>query len=418
MRIVLLFFALGTLARAQETPTPPPTISASPAQSLSAAPSPAPAKQIRLRFALPPLEGTISLGIYDQSGKLVRVLHREDEIAAFTPGHDALETTWDGNDDETNPLPDGKYRARGYVVGDLKVEGVDYFFNDWVTDEKSPHIRSLGQLWMGSGVLQVGADLAGGKSVLLVCDQTTGAIKGELPPRAGAHCGQVAPLPNLVSPIDCAPGRQKTTWFVDSLGGAEPAEVKQISPENQLLRRLQYAAGDPQPVRIEASPNEEKIFLIEQNDHLQRLRALSLLRTTAEKDDESVSDWKTVFEKKIVAHQNFALENGKPVAISNHPQEAIEKVTQKLRPDPLQHDQPGQVQLAIGLDSDGSFLQTSDGLPLRTISDTPNLTRALLARPDDDTIEVFQDDGAVVEQFRISNLAQMIAFDCGEFELK
>ena len=89
-----------------------------------------------MRFALPPLEGTISLGIYDHDGKLVRVLHREDAISEFTAGHDALETVWDGTDDEGNPLPNGKYSARGFVVGDLKVEGVDYFFNDWVTDEK------------------------------------------------------------------------------------------------------------------------------------------------------------------------------------------------------------------------------------------------------------------------------------------
>jgi hypothetical protein len=52
------------------------------------------------------------------------------------------------------------------------------------------------------------------------------------------------------------------------------------------------------------------------------------------------------------------------------------------------------------------------------MSDTPNLTRALLARPDDSTLDVYQDDGAVVEQFRISNLTEMIAFDCGDFELK
>ena len=62
-----------------------------------------------MRFALPPLEGTISLGIYDHDGKLVRVLHREDAISEFTAGHDALETVWDGNDDEGNPLPNGKY---------------------------------------------------------------------------------------------------------------------------------------------------------------------------------------------------------------------------------------------------------------------------------------------------------------------
>jgi hypothetical protein len=91
---------------------------------------------------------------------------------------------------------------------------------------------------------------------------------------------------------------------------------------------------------------------------------------------------------------------------------------QQLRPDPLQNDKPGKAELAVGIDADGSFLKMADGLPLRTISDTPNLTRTLLARPNKNTLDVFQDDGAVVEQYRVSNLEQMIAFDCGDFELK
>ena len=84
----------------------------------------------------------------------------------------------------------------------------------------------------------------------------------------------------------------------------------------------------------------------------------------------------------------------------------------------MQHDKPGKVEVAIGVDADGSFLKTADGLPLRTLSDTRNLTRTLLARPNKSTLDVFQDDGAVVEQYRVSNLEQMIAFDCGDFELK
>ena len=416
MRSALLLFLLGLAAAiAQESPSLSPAAS----NSATATPSLTPPKKVLLRFALPPLEGTISLGIYDPTGKLVRVLHREDTLSDFTAGHDALETTWDGTDDDGEPLAPGKYHARGYVVGNaVKVEGIDYFFNDWVTDEKSPHLRSLGQLWMESGILQIGAEVIGGRQTTLVCDASSGAIKGELPPRSGPHCPETPTLPNLISPVDCAPGRSRTTWFVDSLAGTGPREVKQISSEGQLLRRLAYSASDPQPSRIEASPNEEKIFVLEQNDRLQRLRALALVRTTAGGADESVSDWKTVFEKKIVAHQNFVLENGKPVPSSDASPTPLEKVTQKLRPDPLQHDQPGKVELTIGIDEDGSFLKTADGLPLRTISDTPNLKRALLSRPNDNRIEVFQDDDAVVEQFRISSLEQMIAFDCGEFELK
>jgi hypothetical protein len=408
-----LFFCLLALAAviAQE----PSASSPSPSPSPTPSPSVAPPRKVTLRFALPPLEGTISLGIYDQNGKLVRVLHREDEIAEFTPGHDALETSWDGTDDNGHPLPNGKYHGRGYLVGDLRVDGIDYFFNDWVTDENSPHILRLTQLWMENGKLIVEAELVGGKKAAFICDQTTGALRGEAAAPEGAHCHHIPTFSNV---IDCTEGKDGTIWFVDFPDAQSPRQVRQLAKDHEVLRRLDYVAGDPQPERIEASLTEEKIFLVERNQLLERFRGLTLVRTLADGANGAVSDWKSLFEKKITAHQNFSLENGKPVAVSANPPQEQAKITQELRANPLEHDQPGKVDLAVGFDGDGSFLQTADGLPLRTISDSPNLTRTLLARPNDSTIDVFQDDGAVVEQFRVSNLAQMIAFDCGEFELK
>ena len=88
---------------------------------------------MRISFLPPPLDGTISLGIYDAKGKLVRVLHREADINEFKIGADALSTTWDGKDDAGENAPAGKYSAHGFVVGDLKIEGVGFFFNDFVT---------------------------------------------------------------------------------------------------------------------------------------------------------------------------------------------------------------------------------------------------------------------------------------------
>ena len=66
----------------------------------------------------------ISLGVYDLSGKLVRVLHRQSSLDAFTVGADALVTKWDGRDDKGNDLPAGKYRAHGYLVGAIQVDNV------------------------------------------------------------------------------------------------------------------------------------------------------------------------------------------------------------------------------------------------------------------------------------------------------
>src|SRR5438309_11547546 len=84
-------------------------------------------RNVRISFLPPPLDGTISLGIYDAKGKLVRVLHREADINEFTIGSDALSTTWDGKDDAGENAPAGKYSARGFVVADLGIEGVGFF---------------------------------------------------------------------------------------------------------------------------------------------------------------------------------------------------------------------------------------------------------------------------------------------------
>jgi hypothetical protein len=67
------------------------------------------------------MEGTISLGIYDSDGKLVRVLHREASADEFVAALDGFITFWDGMDDAGHPLPPGHYSARGYMVGAVTV---------------------------------------------------------------------------------------------------------------------------------------------------------------------------------------------------------------------------------------------------------------------------------------------------------
>lgn len=100
--------ALATVAHAQEL-------------SPSATPSSTPDRSIRISFVPPPLEGKISLGVYDQSGRLVRVLHQEADFDEFTVGADALTTKWDGKDDDEHDLPAGKYSAHGFLVAPMKI---------------------------------------------------------------------------------------------------------------------------------------------------------------------------------------------------------------------------------------------------------------------------------------------------------
>ena len=90
----------------------------------------------------------------------------------------------------------------------------------------------------------------------------------------------------------------------------------------------------------------------------------------------------------------------------------------KLQANPLLDDARVTVEVAVGFGEDGSFLKTHDGLPLFSISETPGLIRGVLVAHGSNALDVFQDDGAVVEQFRATGVEQMMSFDCGAFELK
>jgi hypothetical protein len=247
-RYARILFALACVSTvfAQESPTPTPSaiaeespaLSISPDESLSPPPLPeqtpsaSPARNVRLSFVPPPLEGRISLGIYDSKGKLVRVLHHEADLTEFKIGADALVTQWDGKNDNGEDLPAGKYHARGYLVGPLKVEDL-------------------------------------------------------------------------------------------SQAAASP-------PENNSNASIKV----------------------------------------------------------------------------------------NLMPNPLANDKRALVELAAGFDIYGSYLKTNGGLRLFTISESPNLSRVSIMKKGDKSVDIWQTDATVSHQFRISNVDQMMAFDCGEFELK
>ena len=86
--------------------------------------SPTPSRFVRISFVSPPLEGKISLGIYDENNQLVRVLHQEGDLDDFTVGADALLTKWDGKDDFGYDLWPGTYHGRGFLVAPMKIEEI------------------------------------------------------------------------------------------------------------------------------------------------------------------------------------------------------------------------------------------------------------------------------------------------------
>ncbi|HEX8280475.1 MAG TPA: hypothetical protein VF551_03785, partial [Chthoniobacterales bacterium] len=231
------------------------------------------ARKVAISFLPPPLEGTISLGIYDSKGALVRVLHREADVDEFEIGADALKTTWDGKNNAGEAVPAGKYHARGYALGDAEVDGIGYFFNDWITDEETPRLRSISRLLFEDAKLIVLADLSAingseASEAPLWCDDR-GTVKGPygnfIPAKGSTHVG--LELPPTIDLVAWAFGPNDSIWLIDRTSkGAKEREVKQFSKAGELVRRLAIPAEDPQPISIAASKTEDRIFLLEEND--------------------------------------------------------------------------------------------------------------------------------------------------------
>lgn len=115
-------------------------------------------------FAVPG-EGLISLGVFNKAGKLVRTLHALDGEEAFRIGLNGYISQWDGLGDDGQKVPAGRYFLRGYLVGDVLVEGVAFHFNDWVASESAPTPRRIDDFaLLPSGDLLIAGASASGLS--------------------------------------------------------------------------------------------------------------------------------------------------------------------------------------------------------------------------------------------------------------
>jgi hypothetical protein len=70
--------------------------------------------------AIPAMEGPVTMGIFSEQGKLVRLLYWDAPVETIPSGLNGLIMTWDGKDDRGVDVPAGTYRARGLVHGPIR----------------------------------------------------------------------------------------------------------------------------------------------------------------------------------------------------------------------------------------------------------------------------------------------------------
>lgn len=340
---------------------------------------------VPITFLPPPLErATYSLGIYEASTRrLVRRLGEFAPEGAFTAGLNGLITRWDRKDDAGRTVPPGRYAAHGYAVGPLRVEGVAFLGNDWVGADESlrvKHVEAIRPAADGRGVV-ASVTLADGSAEDLSLSPD-GDVLSRQPAEPAAAAGP-------------APGKDRTAWSAEGNAG-----FIQRAANDTVLRRLPTAAGDPLPRAVVASTSEDRIYLLEEKDGWQRLRGLSWV-DAREENGQSVSTWQTEFERNI-----------------RRPElpEAAHPVELTLEENPLTPGKPAHVGVTAGFDERGSYLQTTDGLRLRRISERLHLSAARLVRAAKG-LTVYQFDGAAWDEFSVTGVNAIMGFDAGDFDV-
>jgi hypothetical protein len=387
---------------------------------------------VRITFLPPPLEGILNIGIYTLEGKLVRTLAREATEKDFTVGLNGFITTWDGKDDAGMQLPAGRYFVRGYAIGVIQIEGIAFHGNDWISEEEnSPRIADITAIdFDGADLLLAGRGVGSADCVIRV-ERDSGDLKFEPYDRA-AVAGNLevsfsSPAakrmaarvvqPEGAEVLTCK-GKDGTLWSIETLPGDASARrkiVQRSADNSEILRELEFEAGDPQPAAIAASPDRDEIILLERDASQIRLRGLRLKKVENGADGKAVSEWELFVSKAIHLFPSF--EKFLPHLGRTPAPQAVEKLRVSLVPNELLSVAPAAVQLSVAIDEKGSFLRSSDGLFLRRVTDTPQLRWGTLATEPDGVVSLFQWDGAAVEEFRLGKLDQMMAFDAGEYDL-
>lgn len=403
-------------------------------------------RKIPISFLPPPLEtATYSLGIYDaRNGKLVRRLQEAATESAFTVGLNGLITSWDGRDDTGKVVPPGKYDARGYAVGALKVEGVDILGNDWAKDDETLRVKGIDAIalvpedeglaalvYEGSdrwevlryagtdgrlrwrkepGPLAWTARLAENHyphgSIEVAQENLVVNIGGNTLEYRLADGAEVSPPParspaagETVRP-EASAGKDGTTWKI------EDGVLSQSSARGEKLRGLLPPDGEPIPQAVSASLKADRLYLLERMEGWQRVRGLSWVETR-EENSKQVSTWQTFFERNV-RQLDPTLDQG----------EAAPNIQISLVENPLDPDKPQKVRLAATYDEQGSYLTTTDGLRLRRISQRANLKASKLAKGKaENSLVFFQNDGAAWDEFSIGGAKNMMAFDAGEIDM-
>ncbi|HEY5751677.1 MAG TPA: hypothetical protein VIT21_00880 [Chthoniobacterales bacterium] len=438
--------------------------------------SPAPAQEnapaqdkrkISVQLTPPPFDGTVSAGVFDEKGNLIRILLKDAEPDTLPAALNGWILSWDGKKSDGSEAPAGKYWIRGVIAGDVKIEGEAWHFNDWMDPEhpENAPVKTEEVELLPAGGLRATQIDAAGKTRINEVDKDGKIVRSELQESAkrpsnhsfvarGNDLVQIDPttgaetkLVSLPVPIALVAARLQTVLVSDGARVFEwrnnalvemPAKIGgkildvEVGKDGSFwvvtdsgnggeLRSYDRMGGfdrqlppDPQSVPIErvtASEDDQALALIGRDDSSEVVRVLQLVGAPSSipGDDGLVSYWKTIFQRRIVQCQSFGIDpvTGKPVAKGDLP--PANPIDVALIDNPLEPGKKDALKLCAQSLENGVWISTETGLPLLPATTGEKTDRfVLLPGKQPGAAKLFVLQHGAVAEFRISGLEQLM----------
>lgn len=387
-----------------------------------------PPPPLKIVVALPQPEGTLSLGVFNAAGKIVKTLATEQEISSLKSNLNGIELLWDCTGEKGLPVTGSNYRAKGFLVSDLSTQGEAFHGNDWATDAEPKRPASITGLRFEDGAFVISLKDASGNAFT-----TTHPLPAEKPPIPAtpgpASQDTATPLPATRPPAEPkdelglqSRAMDATQWQI------EDGKAMLKTADGIPLRQIKNLPGEPIPIAVAAAPNAPVVALLEQSRDRTRVRILRFRPLPGEKwkptinpitktavTDTGVNIWQTLFEHQILATESQSAAAKWLPALKKAP--ASGKLKVPLTPSSIDSNQSPSTEVVASFDDDGLQLRSADGLLLRRITSTPGIKWACLAidAMDRSKLRMFQSDGAVIEEFSLPLPLAATPLDAGSF---
>lgn len=405
---------------------------------------------VQVEIVPPPLEGTVSIGVFDAKGKCVRVLAKNAAQDSLPAALNGWAISWDGKTTDGREAAAGNYEIRGCIVGnEVKADGVAWHFNDWLDPEHPEDaptgIEDVELLPDGDFAVQFGSKWSvftpdgsrrgisahperskSGSAIAVKGNQTACFDGSKLWLWKGGEPEEL-PIHPDGEILDLTFGGESTLWWIAKTPEGRTLHSLNLADEKERELVPDDSSGTMSAISVSA--DDHTIALLNRDEQATTFRILRLIdQPPGEKSEpgQIISVWKTLLQRQITPCGEFGFTE-KGGLIPQGKIDARQSLQIPLIENPLTPGMRTRLQIRLAAGDGGVWISTSDGLPLIPVAAGMVSSRMAIVdggQPGSARVFLLQSVGvpdsilqpAAVAEYAITRLENMMTFTAGSVQ--